>query len=258
MAEQHLFVTERWEKISNALGAEGRVTVEQVAQELGVSTSTIRRDLGRMHKGGLAIRTRGGAIKPEQVSFDRSLADSLRQQVSEKEEVGAFAASMIESGDTVIIDGGATTLQIAKHLRTTMVMVVTNSVDIAYELKGRDGIGLILIGGIVRGQGGFTYGPAANSEVSRLSADKAFVGANGISAEHGLTAPEPLIADLKSKIVQQTRQVIVVADHTKLGHVGLCQVAPIASIHTLVTDRRATEEQISPFRDAGVEVIVVR
>ncbi len=254
--EDYLFVAERWERISQLLKANGRVTVEEISQRLSVSPSTIRRDLRQMHKKGMLVRTRGGAIQSEQVSFDPSVTESLAKQVSEKEDIGRLAASLIASGDTVIIDGGATTLQVAKHIQTSRIMVVTNSFDIVAELKAKEGIGLIMIGGVVRGQSNVTYGPTAEAELSRLRADKAIIGANGISAEDGLTGPDPLYAQIKATIISRASEVIVVVDHTKLGHVGLCQVAPLDSVTTVVTDRKAEEEQVRAIREAGVEVMV--
>ena len=256
--EEYLFVAERWERISRLLKADGRVTVGDISDRLAVSPSTIRRDLREMHKRGMLIRTRGGAIQSEQVTFDPSFAESLTKQVSEKEDIGRMAATLIESGDTVIIDAGATTLQVAKHLRTTRIMVVTNSFDVVAELKAKDGIQLIMIGGLVRGQSDLTYGPTAESEISALTADKAIIGSNGISAYEGLTGPDPLAAQVKAAIISRAREVIVVADHTKLGHVGLCRVAPISSVNILVTDQKAPPEHITPIAEAGIEVLLAR
>ena len=209
-----------------------------------------------MHKRGLLIRTRGGAIRHEQVSFDRSIAESLAEQRPEKEDIGKVAATLIEAGDTVMIDGGATTLQVAKHLQTSRVMIVTNSFDIVAELRNRDGIGLMMVGGVVRGQSNMTYGPTAESEVSRLKADKAIIGINGISAEDGLTAPDPLAAEIKSEMIRRSRELIVVADHTKLGHVGLCQVAPIETVNILITDCKAAKQDIATLEQVGIKVLI--
>jgi DeoR family fructose operon transcriptional repressor len=251
-----MFVAERWERIHQLLKSKGRVTVEEISQILAVSPSTIRRDLRQMHKKGMVIRTRGGAIQPEQVSFDPSIAESLTKQISEKEDIGRLAATLIESGDTIFIDGGTTTVQVAKYLQTNRIMVVTNSFDVVAELKGKEGIGLIMIGGMVRGQSNVTYGPTAESEVLRLKADKAIIGINGISVVDGLTGPDPLAAQIKAAMISRAREVIVVADHTKLEHVGLCQVAPISCVSKLITDRKATPEEIESFREAGVEVML--
>ena len=256
MKQDSMFVAERWERIAQMLKANGRATVEDVSERLGVSPSTIRRDLRRMHREGLVIRTRGGAIRPEQVSFDRSIAESLTQQKSEMEEIGRFAATLIEAGVTLMIDGGATTLQLAKHLRTNRIVVVTNSFDIVGELKDKDGVSLIMVGGVVRGAFNVTHGPTAITELSRLKADKAIIGINGISAEDGLTAPDPLSAELKASMIGRSREVIVLADHTKIGHVGLCQVAPIGAVDKLITDHKASPEQVAELEEAGVEVLI--
>ena len=253
-----LFVPERWDRIVELLDRQGRATVEELAGMLSVSTATIRRDLREMQDRGVITRTRGGAIRGGQVGFDRSLAESRELLVSEKEKIGKLAASLVESGDTVMLDGGFTTYQVARHIAAGSVTIVTNALDIVSAVITKPDVEVVVVGGMLRMHGGTTVGPTAERELSQLMADKAIIGINAISATHGLSTPNPLVAEIKQVMLRQSREVIVVADHSKFGAVALCEVAPIDAIDKIVTDAGATVEQIKPFLDAGIEVLIAK
>ncbi|MBI2842522.1 MAG: DeoR/GlpR transcriptional regulator [Armatimonadetes bacterium] len=251
-----LFVPERWDRIADLLNTQGRATVEELADLLSVSTATIRRDLRHMQRRGIITRTRGGAVKSQQVGLDRSIDESRALYVAEKEKIGSLAASLIEPGDTVIIDGGSTTFQVARNITVSGVTVVTNALDIVSALMPKHDIEVVVIGGMLRRYGGTTIGPTTERELSHLMADKAIIGINAISVSHGLSTPNPLVAEVKQVMIKQSREVIVVVDHTKFGEVALYEVAPIDAVDKIVTDSGISEDQVRHFLEAGVEVMI--
>lgn len=251
-----LFVQERWQRIRNVLEQEGRATVEGLADRFGVSRSTIRRDLLEMHKQNLLVRTRGGAVKPVLVAFDRPLAVSETLNLDAKARIGREAASMISSGETVMIDAGSTTLQVVKHIEAPRVTVLTNSFDAALSSMSGANMETIMLGGMVRSHGGSTVGPLAEQQIESFTADTAVLGMNGVSVTEGLTTPNLLVAQIKMAMIRRSRRLIVVADNTKLGVAALCKVAPITEATTLVTDSEAEADDIAEIEALGVEVII--
>lgn len=249
-------IPERWEQIIEMVEVQGSLSVDQIAQALGVSSATVRRDLAHIHQRGLIKRTRGGAEPSPKVKEDRTLSESRRINPSEKEIIGAAAAELVESGDTLMFDGGFTTYQTARQIRATDLTVVTNSIDVANAMIGRDDVTLVIIGGELSKDSGTTVGPTTDSQLAQIRADKAIIGANAISPEEGLSSPNPFTAQTKRTMIRGAREVIVVADYTKLGRLTTYSVAPVESISTLVTDDKADESVLDAFRAAGVEVIV--
>lgn len=249
-------IPERWEQIIEMLENQGSLSVEQISQALGVSSATVRRDLALIHQRGLIKRTRGGAEPSPQMREDRTLSESRKINPDEKEIIGAAAAELIRSGDTLMVDGGFTTYQVARQVNVGDITVVTNSIDVVNAMTNRDDVTLVIIGGELNRTSGTTVGPMTESQLLLLRADKAILGANAISPEEGVSSPNPYTAQTKRAMVHGSREVIVVADHSKLGKLAAYSVAPIESISVLVTDDKADNEILDAFRSAGVEVII--
>ena len=212
-----LTATQRHEQIARLIEEKGSATVEEIVGTLNVSPATARRDLSKMHRLGLISRTRGGAMRTMQAAFDRGFAESQRIFMPEKEAIGRLAASLIEPGDTVILDGGSTTYQVAQHLEARNVVVVSNAFGVMSALMPKQDIEVIMVGGLLSRHSGVAVGPDAVRMFQQLNADKAIIGTNGISVEAGLTIPTRLVAEAKQAIAEHCRQLIVVADHSKLG-----------------------------------------
>ena len=256
--EDDLLVPERWDRIRASLDQNGRVTVEELAERFCVSRSTIRRDLMEMHERSLLIRTRGGAVRSQMVSFDRPLVESGAVNVEAKEKIGRTAAELISVGETIMLDSGATTSRVVANLQASNITLVTNSFAAATIAMSKPEVELIMIGGMVRSHGGATIGPTAEDQTLLFKADTAILGINGISAYAGLTTPNLLVAQMKRAMIRQSKRLIVVADHTKLSATALCVVAPIQAVSILVTDDQADPDMVNDIRNAGVEVIVAR
>lgn len=253
--DNDLFVLERWERIRSLLDHEGRATVQELAERFGVSRSTIRRDLQEMHKAQLLVRTRGGAVRPMPVAFDRTLAESGTINVEVKERIGRAAADLVSDGETVLLDAGSTTLCVVQAIQSQNLTLVTNSFDAATTGMSRSNVEVIMLGGSARRHGGSTVGPLAEEQIIQFQADTAILGMNAISVPDGLTTPSILVAQVKKAMIRQSRRLIVVADHSKLGRSALCKVAPVSSVSTLVTDAKADEEDVRAIEALGVEVI---
>lgn len=249
-------IPERWEQIIEMVEVQGGLSVDQIAQALRISSATVRRDLAHIHQRGLIKRTRGGAEPSLQVREDRTLSESRKINPVEKEIIGAAAAELITSGDTLMFDGGFTTYQTARQVTATDITVVTNSIDVANAMINRDDITLVIIGGELSRASGTTVGPTTDSQLALIRADKAVIGANAVSPVEGISSPNPFTAQTKRTMIRGSREVIVVADHTKLGQLTTYSVAPVEAITTLVTDDKADKEILEAFRAAGVEVIV--
>lgn len=251
-----ILLPERWERLISLLQAQGRLSVEEIAQRLGVSPPTVRRDLARIEARGLVQRTWGGAQPSRWVPPGVTLAQSRGVNAAEKAQIGAAAARLVRPGECVILDGGFTTHELARQLQTDDVTVVTNSLDVARLVAGRRGPRLVMLGGELLASSGTLVGPATQRQLADLLADRAFLGANALSPDAGLCADMALTAETKRAMVVAARELVVVADHSKLGRGALYRVAPIDAVDTLVTDERADGALLEAFRAAGVEVIV--
>ncbi|MDO8587305.1 MAG: DeoR/GlpR family DNA-binding transcription regulator [Armatimonadota bacterium] len=253
---QGTILPERWERIIELVENQGRASVEEIAQTLGVSRPTVRRDLTSIQRRGLIRRLRGGAERSEVARPAITLADSRRVNPVEKELIGRVAAGLVRPGDCVMLDGGFTTYQVARHLPVGDLTVVTNSLDVAQAIATRKDVSLVVLGGLLLVESGATSGPTTESQIAELAADKAILGANAFSPEDGLFADMQLVAEVKKAMIRSCSEIIVVADASKLGKSALYRAAPLDAIGTLVTDDRADEAALEEIRQAGVKVVV--
>lgn len=251
-----VMIPERWDRIIGLVQNQGRASVEEIAQALGISPPTVRRDLARIEARGLIRRTWGGAAPARALPPGITLAESRRVHPAAKAQIGRVAAALVAPGDCILLDGGFTTHELARQLDTDDVTVVTNSLDVARLVAARRESRLVVLGGQLLVESGTLVGPATQRQLADLVADRAFLGANAISPEAGLCADIELTAETKRAMVAAARQVVVVADHSKLGRSALYRVAPVESISALVTDDRADTAILEAFRAVGVEVIV--
>ena len=192
-----MFAEERQSKIVQMVEKGKSIKVIDLAVQFGVSESTIRRDLQEMEEAKLLKRTHGGAVGIQRKSFEPTFNEKKEEFLREKEAIGALAASLLEDGDSVILDTGTTTLEIAKRIKDLRLTVITNALDIAEELSDVANIQLILTGGILRGNTRAMVGSLAEGTLKHFKADVAFIGANGISIEEGLTTPNHVEAMTK-------------------------------------------------------------
>lgn len=217
----------------------GEVSAAELSKLLGVSEVTVRSDLNALAEAGQLRRTRGGARLPLELHRESPLEETSQKYTAAKRRIGRAAAALVQDGETVFLDVGSTTTEVARALSPTLrgVTVVTNGLNIALELERLPNLRVIVTGGTLRPLQHSLVSPYALEVLAHIHADRLFLGCNGVSATAGVTNANHEEAEIKRVMVQQSREVVVVADHSKLGQVSQAQVAPVGAIHTLVTDR---------------------
>lgn len=251
---------QRRERIRQLIVSRQDVSVAELSELLHASASTIRRDLQRLEEEGLLQRRHGGAVAagappaaPEPPALQRA-----SEQAAEKRRIGRSAAEMVQPGETVFISGGTTTLEVARHLRGCQgLTVLTNALNIAQMLLDDPGIDLVIVGGLVRRSEMSLVGPLAQQAVRNLRADRVIMSVRAVHPSLGLTNDALLETETDRAILGCAPELIVVADHTKLGRVAPSLVAPASAMGTLVTDHDAPPSILDALRELGVHVVQV-
>jgi DeoR/GlpR family transcriptional regulator of sugar metabolism len=252
-----MLAAERRRLIAETIRSRGVVSVAEMASALGTTEITLRRDLSSMAREGLLVRTHGGAVLPAALGHEPSYSEKARQAGPEKAAIAELALSLIRPGDSILLGPGTTTLALARLLvNSPELTVVTNSLLVAQALMEAPRVEVIITGGTLRRSIHALVGPAAEDSVRSLRASQAFISGNGFSAERGLSTPSPVVAATDRALAGAAQQVVVLADHTKIGQETMCQTVPAARIHRLITDSRADPVELDAIRAAGVEVLV--
>jgi DeoR family transcriptional regulator of aga operon len=257
-AESGLLVEERRRRICELLREEGRVTVEALATRFGTSQVTIRADLSALESVGALTRTHGGALPPE--DRDEPLDVKQLQHHAEKVRIAQAAVALIRDGETLILDSGTTTAEIARAIRKAelkSINVITNALNVAAILMDVESVRLIVPGGILRRESNSLSGPMAEAALATLQADRLYLGADGLDPEIGVMTPHLQEAELNAKMIRISRQVVVVADSSKLIRRNISLIAKVDQIHMLITDRAAPAAAVNELRRRGVEVRLV-
>jgi DeoR family transcriptional regulator of aga operon len=255
--ESGLLIEERRRRICELLRAEGRVTVEALATRFGTSQVTIRADLSTLESAGALTRTHGGALS---VPGEQSLDVKQLQHRAEKVRIASAAAALIEDGETIILDSGSTTAEIARRIRTLdlkSINVITNALNIAALLIDVPSVRLIVPGGILRRESNSLSGPLAEAALGTLQANRLYLGADGIDPQLGVMTPHLAEAQLNARMIAISRQVVVVADSSKFARRNISLIARVEQVNLLITDRLAPTEAVEQLRERGVQVRLV-
>ena len=247
---------ERQRELIRLVGRTGRLSIAQICEQFSISEATARRDLGMLSEQGLIQRVHGGAIIVRQAAPEEPVLSRSHEQEDEKERIGRATAATIQDGETIFLGSGTTVLQVAQHLVTRNIVVITNSLPVINLMSEKENITLIALGGMLRSSELSFIGHITEQALSELRADKVIIGIRAISLEQGLTndyLPETLT---DRAILNIGRENIIVADHTKCGVVSTAFVAPLTAINTLVTDNNTDTDFIETVRSQGIEVIV--
>lgn len=252
----------RSQQILQELLRHGEVSVEVLAKHFGVSTATIRRDLSELERQGLLRRVHGGAgpVAPMLYEPFRHLSSFQEQEekcAAEKRQIGLTAASLISDGETIALGAGTTTTQLARCIRHRKgITILTNAINIAMELSHLPEITVAMTGGTLSGAWFALVGDVAQRNVGEMFIDKAFIGVDGVHAEHGMTTNYPDQAAIHRAMLRQARQRIVLADHRKIGNVGRSVIWPTNDIDKLIVDKSAPDEAIALF--TAKDIVVLR
>lgn len=246
--------SQRQTTILDILRRDGQVIAKRVAESLDVSEDTIRRDLREMAAEGLLKRVHGGAMPIAPALPDFSARRNLSS--NEKRELGAHAAGMVRPGQTIFLDGGTTTEEIARHLpRDFAFTLVTHSPTIAGELEHHPTADVILIGGWLYKHSMVATGAAAMAAISTVRPDIFFLGVTAIHPSRGLSTGNFEEAAIKRHIAQCSDQTFVAVTQEKLDAVSPCHILPLAAISGMIVPRSLGEDSLKPYRNAGVAIL---
>lgn len=234
---------------------QGSVTVADLVNDLNVSGMTIRRDLDELEKDGLIRRVHGGAVSSRGRSYEQPYMLRLTQAIEAKQAIGSLAATLVADGDSIALDIGSTTLELAKNLTGRRdLTIMTPSLHIANLFLNQPDIRLIIPGGIVRSGEASLIGDLTQQAFKSVFVDRLFLSVGGIDAQFGLTEYNWEDALVKQAMIKSAKEVIVVADMTKFDKVAFAYVAPFSAIHKLVTDRPPPENLFMKLNESGVKV----
>lgn len=220
----------------------GFIALADLAARIDVSESTIRRDLDYWHERGILQRTHGGAMYVGDGASLPTLEERSGRQIDEKRQIARAAAERIRDGDSVLLDGGTTTLEVARLLVGRPLQVVTNSLPIANLFASSRETDLVVLGGYVSPKTGVALGPLTTKMMEDVHVHYTLLSVSGITAK-GFFNSNGLLVDTERRMMQCADQVVVVADHTKIGRQALAFLCELSAVHGLITDSGATAEQ---------------
>ena len=247
----------RRQQILQQLLEQGSVQVADLVGRYGVSAVTIRTDLGHFEEQGLATRTHGGATLVRTPPQEQDIHEKDALNLPLKESIGARAAQLVQPGDNIIIDSGSTTMTLARHLRGHRdVTVMTNGLNIAWELANAAGVNVLLTGGQLRKQSLSLQGSQAEASLNPYSFDTLVLGVDGLDLQFGLTTHDEAEARLNHRMVERARRIVVLTDASKFGRVSLHRIAYLDQIHAVITDAGIDEATREGLQRRGIDVVV--
>lgn len=248
-----MLTAHRKQQILAILRLKGQVIARDVSQSMGVSEDTIRRDLRELAQEGLLQRVHGGALPASPAVADFAGREQLRH--GGKVAIGKAAAAMIQPGQVVILDGGTTSREIARHLALDLkATVVTHSPTIALELLNHPGVEVILIGGRLFKHSVVAVGAAAIEAVSRMHADIFFMGVTGVHPRTGLTTGDYEEAAVKRALSRAAAETLVLASAEKLNAASPYEVIGLEDVSGILTERSVDEELVKPYAERGIPI----
>jgi DeoR family fructose operon transcriptional repressor len=254
-----LYPEERQYAIAALVAERGRVAVTAVAEQFGVTSETVRRDLAVLERAGMLRRVHGGAVPAGALTLvEPGLGERHSTRSEAKRAIATAAFDLLPGPDgSIVLDGGTTTAALAELLPTDRrLLAVTSSVPIAARLSAAPGVALHVLGGRVRGVTQCAVGETTVRGLADLRVDVAFLGSNGITRTHGFTTPDDAEASTKRAMVRAGQRVVVLADSSKLGREHLVRFAAVEDVDVLVTDAGADPEIVAELEKAGVEVVL--
>lgn len=250
-------IPERQKQILSLLTRQGRLSVAEIVKQFSISEATARRDLGSLASQGKAQRVHGGVLAIEQAPPELPILERESDQPDEKARIGRLAAELIADQETVFLGSGTTTLEVARNLRNRRnLTVITNSLPVLNMLAGNKEITVIALGGMLRDTELSFIGHITEQALAEVRAHKVVMGTRGISLEHGLTNDYLQETLTDRAILKIGGEVVIVADYTKVNRVSTVLLAPLKSIHTLITDSKADKKFVQAVKKQGIQVIV--
>ncbi len=250
-----MIVEERRQKVLDLVSERGFVALGDLAKTLNASESTIRRDLDYWHQHGLLKRTHGGAMFREDAQGMPALEERTSRETEEKRQIAQAAATRIQDGDSVLIDGGTTTLELARMLVGRPLQIVTNSLPIANLFASSPETDLVMLGGYIYPRTGVALGPLTIRMLADVNVRQLIMGVGGITTD-GLFNSNLLLVETERAMMRSADEVVVLADHTKVGQKALTFLCELSEVDTLIVDRGVKPEQRNLVGQADVKLIV--
>jgi DeoR family transcriptional regulator, aga operon transcriptional repressor len=255
-----MLAEERRQKIQEIIEEKGRITIEEIVSKFSVSAVTARSDLDVLAERGEVIRSHGGAVRQLNPGVDYPLRFKEGIHHAEKVRIGHAAVQLLRPHHTIILDSGTTTAQIARQIKTARIhplTVITNALNVAYELAETEGVSLIMIGGILRRASSSFVGPQAERMLQDLHADYLFLGVDGLHLDVGYSTPDILEAQLNTIMIRISNEVTVVADASKFGRRSLSLIGKVECARRVITDDRVGKEDSDALRAKGLDLVIV-
>ena len=247
-----MLLDERRAGIRDLVSDRGFATLADLADAVGASESTVRRDVEALSRAGEVRKTRGGAAAVD-LRATRTRPDPV---LSAKQAIAKATADLIGDGETVLIDGGSTTLELARHLVGKRLQVVTNSLPVANVLAGADDIELVVLGGVLHPATGVFLGPVTNQVLERINVRRLLMGTGGIRPD-GLYNGNSLLVETERAMIAAADETTVMADAGKFGHSELVRLCGLDEIDRLVTDQPLPDDWSPRLKSAGIDLHVV-
>jgi DeoR family transcriptional regulator of aga operon len=235
------------------------VQVVDVSKRFSVSEVTVRKDLEQLEKKNLLLKVRGGAIRLpyKPAPDDLAIRDKQQKNLAEKQRIGKAAAALILPGDTIILDSGTTTSEIAKNLNPIEnLSIITNALNIASLLVENNKFSVIVPGGFLRHKSSSLVGPSAEAFLNNFYCDKLFLGVDSFNLEKGVSTPDIDEASMNRAMINSAREVIAVFDSSKFEKRSFALIAPVTSINTIVTDDGIPKDIKEKLEKLGIKVII--
>jgi DeoR/GlpR family transcriptional regulator of sugar metabolism len=256
-----LNATERRTQIAQMVREQGKVIVSDLVKKYDLTETSIRRDLILLEQEHRLKRIHGGAVSiPGNFRTD-TFAEKEKLRITAKGSIGKVAARMVNRSDIILLASGTTTLQVVRHISpelqvNNLITLVTTSLPIAGEILTWPSPNLTILGGIYLQDYQATVGPQTIDLLNDITADIAFLGADGLTVEGGATTANVLIAEADRKMTERARRTVLVVDSSKIGKAGFVPIRPLSSFNMLITDSNASPDFVDLVRKMGVEVIV--
>ncbi len=245
----------RRSRLRNLVQSRGFASLGELAESLEVSESTIRRDLEQLEQAGDARRTHGGVFWTGKSDTMRVFETRRDSQWPAKAAIGRVAAGMVEDHDTILLDGGSTTYEIARHLVGRPLQIVTNSLPVAHLLSSSESIDLVMVGGCVRGRRAVAIGPMTDAMLQTINVGKAFLSVAGVT-ERGYFNSDMMLVESEKAMLAAADQAIVVTDSSKFGKVSLSRLCGLDEVHAVVTDSSLESSWKARLESQGVELVL--
>jgi DeoR family transcriptional regulator of aga operon len=253
-----MMAEERRTQILQIVRSAGRVRVNGLAHRFNTSAVTIRSDLNELHQRGLVLRSHGGAVLPDTILRESPVHERLKAHSDEKRRIGAMAATLINNGETIILDSGTTTLEIARQIKKKQgLQVITNGVNIAAELLDARDVQVFIVGGTVRGESASISGHFTEEMFEQFSADKLFLSGAGCDLDFGVSGANLEETMVNRAMIRIAREIILVADSSKFSKRSMSRIAPFSQIDTVISNTSLDEEIQQKLRAIGCNLILV-